>query len=48
MENVCIAFEKLDGVTLDDMIKDKIRPGHEHVNYHVIFDFNMDGNFRIK
>ena len=46
MENVYIAFEKLDGVTYGDTKKVKIRPGYENVNFHMIFDINMDGKFR--
>ena len=41
--NVCIAFEKLDGLTPNEMRKGKIKPGYEHINVHMIFDINMDG-----
>ena len=45
MTNIRIAFEKLDGVTHDDMSKEKINPVYEHVNVHMISDINMDGKF---
>ena len=45
MTNIRIAFEKLDGVTPDEMRKGKIKPGYEHINVHMIFDINMDGKF---
>ena len=48
MTNVRIAFEKLDGVTLDDTRKGNIKPGYEHVNLHMIFDIKMDGKFTRK
>ena len=48
MKKVRIAFEKLDGVIHDDMRKEKIKPGYDHVNVHMIFDINMDGEFTIK
>ena len=48
MTNVCIAFEKLDGVTPDEMIKGKIKPGYEHFNVHIISDIKMDGKFTRK
>ena len=38
MTNIRIAFEKIDGGTPNDMRKVKIRPGHEHINLHMIFD----------
>ena len=46
--NVRILFEKLDGVTLDETRKGKIKPGYEHVSLHMIFDIKMDGKFTIK
>ena len=45
MTNVRIVFENIYGVTPDDMRELKIKPGHEHVNVHMIFDINMDGKF---
>ena len=48
MENVCIEFEDPGGVSPDDTRKGKIRPGYEHVNVHMIFEINMDGNFTRK
>ena len=46
--NFRIAFEKLDGVTPDEMRNGKIKTGYEHVNVHMIFDINMDGKFTRK
>ena len=48
MTKIHIAFEKLDGVTPDEMRKGKIRPGYDHFNVHMIFDINMDGKFTRK
>ena len=48
MTNLCIAFEKLDGVATDKVRKGKIDPGCEHVNMHMIFGINMNGNFTRK
>ena len=45
MTNVRIVFDKLDGVTTDDMKKGKINPGYDHLNVRMIFDINMDGKF---
>ena len=42
MTNVCISFEKLDGVTPDEMSKGDIKPGYKHVNLHMIFYIKMD------
>ena len=44
MANVPISFEKIDGITTDDMRKIKISPGCDHANVHMIFDINMDGS----
>ena len=46
--NFRIAFEKLDGITPDEMRKGKIKPGYDHVNVHMVFDIKMDGKFTIK
>ena len=46
--NVCIAFEKLDGLTPNEMRKGKIKPGYEHINVHMIFDIKMGGEFTRK
>ena len=46
--NIRIAFEKLDGVTPDEMREGKFRPGYEHVNVHMIFNTNMDGKFTMR
>ena len=48
MTSVRILFEKLDGVTPDEMRKGDINPGYEHVNVQIIFDIKMDGNFTRK
>ena len=48
MTKVRIAFDKLDGITTDEMRKGKIKPGYEHANVHMIFDIKMDGKFTIK
>ena len=48
MTNFRIAFEKLDGVTHDEMRKGNIKPGYEHINFYVIFDIKMDGKFTRK
>ena len=48
MTNICIEFEKLDGDTPDEMRKEKIKPGYEHVNMHMIFDIKIDGKFTRK
>ena len=48
MTNFRISFERLDGVTPDEMRKGKIKPGYEHVNEHIIFDIKMDGKFNRK
>ena len=45
MMNVCIEFEKLDGVIPYKTRKENIKPGYENVNVHMIFDINMDGKF---
>ena len=48
MTNFRISFEKLDGVTHDEMRKGKINPVYEHINVHMIFDIKMDGKFTRK
>ena len=48
MKNVRIEFDKLGGVTPDDIRKGNIKPGYEYVNVHMIFDINMDGKFTRK
>ena len=48
MKNRCIAFDRIDGVTPDDMRKGKINTGYEHINVQIIFDIKMDGNFTRK
>ena len=29
-------------------VKEKIRPGYEHINVHMIFEINTNGDFTIK
>ena len=48
MENVCISFEKIYGITPDETKKGKSRPGREHVNVHIIIDIKVDVNFTRK
>ena len=48
MTNVRIVFEKLDGVTPDEISKGKINPGYEHVNVHMILYIKMAGKFTRK
>ena len=46
MENVCIAFDKLDEVTPNEMRKGNIVPVYEDVNVRMISDINMYGKFK--
>ena len=48
MENVCISFENIGGLTPDDISKVKVRHVYDHINTHMILDINMDGKFTIK
>ena len=48
MTNVRISFDKIAGITLDEMRKGKIKHGYEHINVHMIFDINMYGKFTRK
>ena len=48
MTDIRIAFEKLDGVTPDEMSIGKIKPVYEHFNVHMIFDIKMNGKFTRK
>ena len=48
MKKVHIEFDKLDSVTPGETSKGKINTGYDHVNVHMIFDINMDGNFTRK
>ena len=48
MKNVRIAFEKLDGITVEEMKKGKVKPGYTHCGTHMIFDIKMDGKFTRK
>ena len=47
-KNPCVAFENIDGVTLNEMRKGKIKPGYKEVNVHVIFYIKMNGKFTRK
>ena len=48
MKNVRVAFEKVDGVTPDDMRTGKAKPGFKYCGTHMIFDIKMDGKFTRK
>ena len=48
MKNVCIAFEKIDGVDEGQMRTGKVRPGYSFCSTHMIFDIKMDGSFTRK
>ena len=48
LKNICIALERLDGVTPDEMREGKIKPGCEHIIVQIIFDINMDGKLTRK
>ena len=45
MDNKCVAFEVLNGVTLEQVRQGKVKPGFKHVGTHMIFDINMVGKF---
>ena len=48
MSNVRIAFEKLEGVTEEEMRSGKKKPGFKFCGTHMIFDIKMDGKFTRK
>lgn len=48
MKNVCVAFSKLEGVTINDMRKGQVKPGYKFCGTHMIFDIKMDGKFTRK
>ena len=48
MANVRVAFEKLEGVTVDEMKTGKVKPGFKFCSTHMIFDIKMDGKFTRK
>ena len=48
MANVRVAFEKLEGVTIDEMKTGKVKPGFKFCSTHMIFDIKMDGKFTRK
>ena len=48
VKNVRIAFEKVDGVTEQQMRTGKIKPGYSYCSTHMIFDIKMDGSFTRK
>ncbi len=48
MKNVRVAFEKIDGVTEQQMRTGKVRPGYSFCSTHMIFDVKMDGSFTRK
>eukprot|EP00979_Chaetoceros_neogracilis_P001006 scaffold191_cov273-Chaetoceros_neogracile.AAC.21 len=45
MTNVRIAFEKINGVTPEQMKSGMIKPGFQKIDLHMIFDIKMDGQF---
>ena len=48
INNLYIAFEKLDNGITAEMRKGKIKTGYDNVNVHMIFDIKMDGKFNRK
>ena len=48
MKNVRIAFEKLEGVSEEEMLTGKVKPGYTFCSTHMIFDIKMDGKFTRK
>ena len=48
MTNVHIEFYTLDRVTRNETRKEKVRPGYEHVNVHMIFNIKIDGRLTRK
>ena len=48
MANVRIAFEKLEGVTVQQMEEGKVKPGYKYCGTHMVFDIKMDGKFTRK
>ncbi|GFH50498.1 hypothetical protein CTEN210_06974 [Chaetoceros tenuissimus] len=48
MSNVCIAFEKLEGVIEEEMRSGKVKPGFKFCDTHIIFNIKMNGKFTRK
>ena len=48
MTNLRIAFEKLDGVTPEQILTGKIKLGYNYCSTNMLFDIKMDGNFTRK
>ena len=48
MRSVRIAFEKLEGVSEEQMRSGKIKPGYKFATTNMIFDIKMDGKFTRK
>ena len=48
MKNVRITFEKIDGVTEQQMRTGKVKSGYSYCSTHMIFDVKMDGSFTRK
>ena len=48
MTNVRITFEKLGGITPDEMSKGRVKPVYDDVNVQMIFYINVDGKFTRK
>ena len=48
IRNVRIAFDKLEGITEEQMRSGKVKPGYKFITTHIIFDVKMDGKFTRK
>ena len=45
MKNIKIAFDKLEGVTEEEMHTGKVKPGYKYYGTPMIFDIKIDGKF---
>ena len=48
MAHVRVTFKVLKGVTPEQMIAGKVKPGFKYVGTHIIFDIKMDSKFNRK
>ena len=48
MDNACVAFNVLKGVTLDNMREGKTKLEFKHVRTHMVFVIKMDSKFILK
>ena len=48
MKNVIIAFEKIDGMMIDQMRTGMIKPGYKYCSTHMIFDIKINRKFMMK